>query len=103
MNAIFFMRRFVTGFPFGRLLPMAVLGSWLFSLSLGAKAALSPTVSTAWTYTLVDGSTLFNDCMVCARPSFFVPLRGQFTLRLLAQGPLFTTFALENIQFSGGD
>ena len=72
-----------------------------------ATLALAPTAggqssSPPWFYTLVDGSQLLDDCPICDRLSRPVPMWGTFQLRLLVQGPLFSSYALENISFHAG-
>jgi hypothetical protein len=69
--------------------------------------ALAPTAggqspSPPWVYTLVDGSQLLDDCPICDHVSIPVPMRGTFRLRLLMQGPLFSTYAMEDISFRAG-
>ena len=56
-----------------------------------------------WCYALVEGSQLVDDCPICDRVPIVRPLRGTFQLRLLQQGPLFSTYALENISLTAGD
>jgi len=56
----------------------------------------------AWSYTLVNGSSLLDDCPVCDRVSIAVPMRGTFQLRLIQQGPLFTSYSLDNISLKAG-
>ncbi|HTL15644.1 MAG TPA: hypothetical protein VL793_00325, partial [Patescibacteria group bacterium] len=53
-------------------------------------------------YTLINGSTLTDECIICGRPTIPVPIRGTFELRLLSQGPFFLNYAVENISFAGG-
>src|ERR1035441_1557638 len=72
-----------------------------------ANLALAPTAggqssSPPWFYTLVDGSQLLDDCPICDKLSIPLPMRGTFQLRLLAQGPIYASYALENISFQAG-
>ena len=53
-------------------------------------------------YTLVEGSTLVDDCPVCDRLPITVPLQGTFRLRFLNQDPLFDHYAVEDISFTAG-
>jgi hypothetical protein len=53
-----------------------------------------------WSYTLVNGSSLLDDCPICGRVSIPLPMRGTFQLRLVLQGPLFITYAMDNISFT---
>jgi hypothetical protein len=77
----------------------------LFGLSLPGASAQTPTANRPWVYRLLDDSSLTDDCPICARPTIQVPLRGTFSLRLLTQNPLFSRYAMEDIQFTarGGD
>jgi hypothetical protein len=72
----------------------------LFGLSPPSASAQKPTTSRPWVYRLLDDSTLTDDCPVCGRPTIQVPLRGTFSLRLLTQNPLFSRYAIEDIQFT---
>ena len=56
-----------------------------------------------WSYALLDGSQLVDDCPICDRIPIVRPLRGTFQLRLLQQGPLFFNYALENLSLTAGD
>lgn len=72
-----------------------------------ANLALAPTAdgqssSPPWFYTLVNGSQLLDDCPICDRLSAPVPMGGTFQLRLLVQGPIYSSYALENISFHAG-
>ncbi|HEU0011575.1 MAG TPA: hypothetical protein VFT34_17295 [Verrucomicrobiae bacterium] len=77
----------------------------LFGLSPLSASAQTPTANRPWVYRLLDDSTLTDDCPICGRPTIQVPLRGTFSLRLLTQNPLFSRYAMEDIQFTarGGD
>ena len=71
-----------------------------FRTSVEAQQAQSGPV---WSYALVDGSQLVDDCPICDRVPIIRPLRGTFQLRLVQQDPLFSTYALENLSFTAGD
>src|SRR5262245_6232102 len=71
----------------------------IFSCSLRTNLFAQPVQSIF--YTLIEGSQLVDDCPVCDRLAIVRPLRGTFELRFLQQGPLFDTFALDNISFVG--
>ena len=86
-------------------LQLSVLAKWpLIALLSGtfASAALSQSLpaGSVWTYTLVNGSQLLDDCPICDRATIAVPMRGTFQLRFVQQGPLFFTYALDNISFT---
>jgi hypothetical protein len=53
-------------------------------------------------YTLLEGSRLVDDCLICGRPPIVLPLRGTFGLRLLEENPLFATYAVEDVAFEAG-
>jgi hypothetical protein len=68
----------------------------------GGAFAQIPSINQSWTYWLVDGSYLLDDCLICGRPTIQVPLRGTFKLRLIDQNPLFASYAVEDVRFTGG-
>lgn len=61
--------------------------------------APAPPPSPVWQYTLLPGSQLLDDCPVCDVIPIPAPMGGTFQLRLLEENPLFTTYAVENIEF----
>ncbi|MBI3852660.1 MAG: hypothetical protein HY298_20575 [Verrucomicrobia bacterium] len=76
-------------------------------LVLGAASlrghAATPTNSAVWAYTLVEGSYLVDDCPVCGRPTILLPMRGTFSLALVDQNPLFSTYEVRDISFKAGN
>ncbi len=79
-----------------------LLGAMATASLLASRAAIAqPTSTFPWTYTLTGESSLTDDCPVCDRVAIVVPLRGTFQLRLLEQGPLFTTYSLDDISLHG--
>ncbi|MCX6927733.1 MAG: hypothetical protein NT154_31660 [Verrucomicrobia bacterium] len=76
---------------------MLILATLAFAPTAGGQ-----TLNPPWVYTLVDGSQLLDDCPICDHVSIPVPMRGTFRLRLLMQGPLFSTYAMEDISFRAG-
>ncbi len=54
------------------------------------------------TYTLLDGSQLLDDCLICGRPTLIYSLRGTFTLTPLDNNMLFARYRLTNIAFKAG-
>jgi len=72
----------------------------LLAASKGFSQATTP--NRTWKYVLLEGSELVDDCLICGRPTFFVPMRGSFSLRLLELNPLFARYAVENISFVAG-
>lgn len=70
-----------------------------FGPTLTVEFTTAPGPGTSWRYTLVEGSTLVDDCPICDRLTIVRPLRGTFDLLLEQEGPLFTTYRITNIQF----
>jgi hypothetical protein len=52
-----------------------------------------------WRYTLLDASSIADDCPICGRPTVWHPLRGTFDLVLVDSNPLFAEYRLTNISF----
>lgn len=80
--------------------------AWLCGLLAWAFTALAqdPSHSTnrfpVISYTLLDGSYLVDDCLVCGRPTILQPLRGTFDLVLLQNTAPYTKYAVRNIDFT---
>lgn len=55
--------------------------------------------SPPWNYSLLPSSRLIDDCPICDRLPFVVPMVGTFQLRLIDENPLFTTYAVEQVAF----
>jgi hypothetical protein len=66
----------------------------------GYSQTTAPTRSSH--YVLLEGSELTDDCLICDRPTIFVPMRGSFGLRFIDANPLFAHYAIENISFVAG-
>jgi len=64
--------------------------------------ALSPLPDQVCKYSLLPGSQLQDECLICGRPPILVSLRGTFHLRLLQANPLFSTYAVEDLSFDAG-
>ena len=84
-----------------------ISGSVAGAMFIMVNLALAPTASgqsssTPWVYTLVNGSQLLDDCPFCDHVSRPVPMWGTFQLRLLVEGPIFSSYAVENITFQAG-
>jgi hypothetical protein len=78
-------------------------------VSMAGALFLTPCLTVAqpdavvpWTYTLTAESSLTDDCPVCDRLPIVEPLRGTFQLRLLEEGPLFSTYSIEAISLKAG-
>ena len=67
-------------------------GSYVLQLSAVPERA-------RWHYRLIDGSTLVDNCIVCRRPTFFWPLRGDFDLVLVEETLLASRYHLFNAHF----
>lgn len=61
-----------------------------------------PPPAPGWNYNVLAGSKLIDICPVCGRPPLMAPLEGTFSLRLIEQNPLFSTYAVENIELLAG-
>jgi hypothetical protein len=72
------------------------------SFLMPCVALAQPTKTFPWTYTLTSESSLTDECPVCDRVPIVVPLRGTFQLRLLENGPLFSTYSIEAVALNGG-
>src|SRR6187549_329563 len=53
-------------------------------------------------YTLLSGSYLQDDCLICGRPTVQEPMTGTFDLRLIASNVRSSRYRIENIHFSAG-
>jgi hypothetical protein len=51
------------------------------------------------TYTLLSGSYLQDDCLICGRPTIQQPLHGTFELVLVQDTPPFTRYTVQNVNF----
>src|SRR6266705_6103518 len=55
-----------------------------------------------WHYQLLEGSTLLDDCLICARPTILQPMRGSFRLVLIEDIPPLARYELREISFQAG-
>jgi hypothetical protein len=74
----------------------------LLSVFPDLASAQNPSETRPWRYTLLEGSTLVDDCPLCGRPSVEYPLRGSFDLYFDNLGPIATTYRVTNVQFYAG-
>jgi hypothetical protein len=72
------------------------------SLLVPCAALAQPTKTFPWTYTLTSESSLTDECPICDRVPIVVPLRGTFQLRLLEDGPLFSSYSIDSVALNGG-
>lgn len=77
-----------------------VLFIWLIIRDMPASPGSA--AEEAWSYSLLPGSYLIDDCPPCARPTIPQPLKGKFHLRLLEENPLSSRYALEDVAFTAG-
>src|ERR1051326_6437329 len=68
--------------------------------SINAAWCQSLPPGVVWSYGLINGSLFVDDCPVCDRATIAIPMRGTFELRFRQQGPLFSTYAIDNISFA---
>jgi hypothetical protein len=66
---------------------------------IASRAAASEQL---WRYQLIEGSFLQDDCLICGRPSFQIPMRGSFMLRLTESTPIGTRYSIEDAVFRAG-
>lgn len=68
------------------------------------KSGLTSDTASArsWQYRLLPGAQFIEDCLVCGRPPYILPMEGTFSLRLIEENPLFSTYAVEDIAFHAG-
>jgi hypothetical protein len=84
----------------------SVVASVRWAVLTAAILTASPLVCRAqneMSYMLLEGSTLLDDCTICGRPTFAVPLRGTFLLAFREENPLFTTYDMEKITFTAAN
>ena len=53
-------------------------------------------------YSLLDGSFLVDECLICERPTIMQPLRGTFELLPVQITPPYSKYSLRNIDFISG-
>src|SRR5436309_11721948 len=51
-------------------------------------------------YTLLEGSYLIDDCLICGRPTIQQPLRGTFELQLVQDAGTYRKYAVQKIDFT---
>src|SRR5437879_3108467 len=72
----------------------AILAGWaVISPLRGAE------VSNRVAYTLLEGSYLLDECLICGRPTIEQPLRGTFDLTLIQDTAPYIAYAVENIDW----
>ncbi|MEY2411350.1 MAG: hypothetical protein QOF48_4020, partial [Verrucomicrobiota bacterium] len=69
---------------------------------IGVSSTVHAQAFTNAFYTLVEGSSLVDECTFCGRPTILLPLRGTFELVALPPNPLFARYRLTNINWRAG-
>lgn len=72
---------------------------FILLLSVAGAFRSAGQTNVGWRYTLLDASSIADDCPICGRPTVWYPLRGTFDLVTLSSGPLFTEYRMTNISF----
>jgi hypothetical protein len=57
----------------------------------------------SWHYTLTDGSAFLNDCEICGRPTFLLPMRGTFDLTFNGSSDRYDYYSFTNVSFDFSD
>jgi len=65
-------------------------------------AGIGATPGPVWSYSLLEGSHLVDDCPPCGRPTIAQPMRGTFELRLVEENPISTRYEVERVAFTAG-
>src|SRR2546422_2494241 len=72
-------------------------------LAWGLAANQGPAqVTNRVSYTLLEGSYLLDECLICGRPTIIQPLRGTFDLVLVQDTAPYTKYAVQSISFVAG-
>ena len=79
-----------------------IICSLLAGLALAGARRVEAQPFTNAVYTLLDGSSIVDDCLICGRPAILQQLRGTFELALLEENPLFSRYRLTNIVWHAG-
>src|SRR5262245_16317254 len=74
--------------------------SWLAHYAAMTAAFAQTSTNQTLAYTLLEGSYLIDDCLICGRPTILWPMRGTFNLTLIEENPLFRRYAVRDIKFT---
>src|SRR5580765_2040703 len=74
---------------------LSIVPSWARVPDLGTNQV--------WRYTLISDSAFVDDCEICGRPTFFLPMQGTFDFAFLGSTNRYDYFAITNIDFSFSD
>ncbi len=80
------------------IMPFALTLTLLFAPAV-TSLGQSLTGDEVWTYTLVDGSFLSEECLICGLPAIATPIRGTFDLQAREITPLFISYSIKDISF----
>jgi hypothetical protein len=76
--------------------------TFLFLLAFLTLTARDFAADLNWRYQLLEGSFLVDECLICGRPTFNIPMRGSFNLRRIEATPIATRYVIENATFQAG-
>src|SRR5437764_6897042 len=79
-------------------LGLVSLVAWLLAFTAQSPAQVSNRLS----YTLLEGSYLLDECLICGRPTIEEPLRGTFDLVLVQDTGTYIRYEVRNIDFIAG-
>ncbi len=77
--------------------------AWLLAVWawLGCSQAVAQ-LTNRTLYSLVEGSFLIDDCLICGRPTIMQPLRGTFELVPVQITPPYSKYLIRDINFVAG-
>src|SRR4051812_32729661 len=81
-----------------------IVSAWVVSLVIWTLT-VSPVpaqITNRTAYTLLEGSYLIDECLVCERPTILEPLRGSFELVLLQDAGTYIKCGIQKIDFLAG-
>jgi hypothetical protein len=82
-----------------KIVAISYLSAVAFAFGVAQAAAQVDVVGSRVRYTLLEGSYLIDDCLICGRPTIQQPLRGTFDLVLLQNTAPYRKFGVQNIDF----
>ncbi len=85
-----------------RIAGLTLAVAWACAIAGPALAKQARTPERIWTYTLLEGSYLLDDCPVCDRLPIPQPMRGTFELALVEEMHPFARYELRNLSFQAG-
>lgn len=79
----------------------AIIALWCGSLLL-SLGQTGDNATTSVRYTLLDGSYVVDDCLICGRPTIEQPLSGTFDLVPILDAGTVRQYAVRNLDFNAG-